>query len=150
MGADFQQQFRIDLRVDTHLQGLSCLSTPHIVHTIAVDEKPKRVYVIRRWFAAQGGLELTGRAVNKDRRKAIDAIKLQIADMQMRCEQLAQEVLDLAAEEQEYFDNMPESLQGTDRGQAAEQAISELEDVASSLGSIDFDEIITGLEAAAT
>lgn len=36
-------------------------------------------------------------------------------------------------EEQDYFDNMPESLQGGDKGQAAENAISLLDDIISNI-----------------
>jgi hypothetical protein len=36
-------------------------------------------------------------------------------------------------EEQDYLDNMPESLQGGDKGQKAEEAISNLEDAISSI-----------------
>jgi uncharacterized coiled-coil DUF342 family protein len=87
--------------------------------------------------------------MNKDRRKAIDAIKDKVEDLRMQAEQPAQEITDLAGEEQDYFDNMPESLQGGDRGQAAEAAIGELESAASDLESIDFDSIVTALESAA-
>lgn len=38
-------------------------------------------------------------------------------------------------EEQEYFDNMPESLQGSERGEQAEAAISCLEDAISEIES---------------
>ena len=36
-------------------------------------------------------------------------------------------------DEQEYFDNMPESLQGGDKGQAAEAAVSALDDAVNEL-----------------
>ena len=47
-------------------------------------------------------------------------------------------------EEQEYYDNMPESLQGSERGEAAEQAVSNLEDVCSNL-----EDAISSAESAA-
>jgi len=39
-------------------------------------------------------------------------------------------------EEQEAFDNMPDGLQQSERGQAAEQAASELDDAVDSLESV--------------
>lgn len=36
-------------------------------------------------------------------------------------------------EEQEYFDNMPESLQGSEKGEQAEEVVQELEQVVSEL-----------------
>lgn len=78
--------------------------------------------------------------MNKDRRKAIDA---QIERLREAHEELARvlstaqsamdALTDLKDEEKEYFDNMPESLQGGDKGQAAEAAISELESAISEL-----------------
>lgn len=46
-------------------------------------------------------------------------------------------------EEQKSFDNMPESLQYTERGEAMEETISNLEDALSSLEEINdtFDEV---------
>jgi len=47
-------------------------------------------------------------------------------------------------EEQENYDNMPESLQGSERGEAAEQAVSNLEDTCSNL-----EDAISSAESAA-
>ena len=47
-------------------------------------------------------------------------------------------------EEQEYYGNMPESLQGSERGEAAEQAVSNLEDTCSNL-----EDAISSAESAA-
>jgi hypothetical protein len=47
----------------------------------------------------------------------------------------AQGILELAKDdEQSYYDDMPENLQGSDKGQAAEEAISNLE---TAIGSIE-------------
>lgn len=64
--------------------------------------------------------------MNNDRRKEINKA---IALMQ---EALA--ILETARnEEQDYYDNMPENLQSSDRGCAAEAAASDLDDACSSL-----------------
>jgi uncharacterized coiled-coil DUF342 family protein len=57
--------------------------------------------------------------VNKGRRKAIDEVKDKLAE-------LMEQVNILCDEEQEYFDNMPESFQQGEKGTAAESATDEL------------------------
>lgn len=64
--------------------------------------------------------------MNKDRRKYIDEA---IAGMDH-----AKSILENARdEEQDFYDNMPENMQGGDKGQAAEAAVSSLEDAISSI-----------------
>lgn len=58
--------------------------------------------------------------MNKDRRKALE-------ELSSRLGEIVGELESLRDEEQEYFDNMPESLQGGDRGSDAEQAIGSME-----------------------
>ena len=48
-----------------------------------------------------------------------------------------------AQDEQESFDNMPDNMQSGDRGQAAEQAASELQDLQSTL-----EDVVTTIEQA--
>lgn len=58
--------------------------------------------------------------MNKERRNKIMTIVGKLQDI----EEEIQAILD---EEQDYFDNMPESLQGGEKGSAAEGAINDLE-----------------------
>ncbi len=58
--------------------------------------------------------------MNKARRKAIDGV---VAKLQ----ELRDEVESLLSEEQDYYDNMPESFQDGEKGQAASDAISYME-----------------------
>lgn len=74
--------------------------------------------------------------MNKDRRKALDAIRAEIEEMKTRIEVLKEE-------EDDYYQNMPESFQQGDKGQAAEIAIENIE---SAIDSID--EAINALEEA--
>ena len=60
------------------------------------------------------------RATLKTLTAAIEAIKMQVAELQEQCN-------DAANNEREKFDNMPEGLQDSDRGQAIDQAATELE-----------------------
>lgn len=64
--------------------------------------------------------------MNNDRRKALQEIIDTLQDAKMNLESLKDE-------EQDYYDNMPESLQGGEKGDRAEQAVSELEDAVNSI-----------------
>lgn len=59
--------------------------------------------------------------MNNQRRKEIADVLNELAALRSRVE-------DLQSEEQDYFDNMPENLQQSERGEKAEQAASRLED----------------------
>ena len=74
--------------------------------------------------------------MNQDRRKQIDEAAGMLQDALALIEQIRDE-------EQESFDNMPESLQQSDRGNASEAAAEELEDAA---GNLQY--VIDGIENA--
>jgi len=64
--------------------------------------------------------------MNKQRRGQIAKIAEAISELSSKLETLRDE-------EQEYLDNMPESMRGGEKAQAAESAISNLEDVITNL-----------------
>ena len=66
--------------------------------------------------------------VNEARRKAINEAVSKLEDVKSELETLRDE-------EQEYYDNMPESFQGGDKGDAAQSAVSTLEDAINSIDS---------------
>jgi len=69
--------------------------------------------------------------MNKQRRKELEAILNELADLRARTEAVKDE-------EQEAYDNMPEALQQvSERGQKAEQACSLLDDALSAFDEID-------------
>jgi prefoldin subunit 5 len=74
--------------------------------------------------------------VNEDRRKKID-------ELISTLEQLKADIETVRDEEQEYFDNMPESFQSGSKGDAVTAAIDALETALSSC-----EEVSTGLEDA--
>lgn len=74
--------------------------------------------------------------MNKDRRDRIAKIKEALEDLRGQIE-------DLQLEEREAFDNMPESLQQSERGQASEAAADALQSAYDAA-----DEAITNLETA--
>ena len=74
--------------------------------------------------------------MNKERRGRINDLLEQVQEIQAEVERLQDE-------EQEYYDNMPEAIQGGERGEIASAAIDNLSSAYDSL-----DEVIEYLEAA--
>ena len=72
--------------------------------------------------------------MNKERRKKINLQAIKLAE-------IAESLKNLLDEEQEYFDNMPENLQGSERGETAEEAIGILEEAVESI-----EDIVSSLE----
>lgn len=67
--------------------------------------------------------------MNKARRERISKLISELEPMVDKLESIC-------SEEEDYFENMPEGLQQSERGQEAEAAISELEEAKSSLDSL--------------
>ena len=74
--------------------------------------------------------------MNKIRRKSLQTLMDQLEEIKGALE-------DLQSEEEEYRDNMPENLWGSERYEKAEEAISNMEDAVSSL-----EDAISSIEAA--
>lgn len=74
--------------------------------------------------------------MNKQRRKWINELIEKVSALQDEIDEVLQE-------EQECFDNMPESLQSSERGEIAEEAISNLEEALSCI-----DDCVSNLESA--
>lgn len=74
--------------------------------------------------------------MNADRRKKLDEIRSKLEDAKWELESVA-------SDERDAFDNMPESLQQGERGQAVEQAADTLDEAAS-----DIDDILSKIEEA--
>lgn len=86
--------------------------------------------------------------MNAQRRKAL-------ADLMDRLTPLAATITDIKDalesirdEEQDSFDNMPEGLQQSDRGQASEEAISTLDSAIDDLENFDIDNIVSSIDEA--
>lgn len=60
--------------------------------------------------------------MNKERRN-------RIAEIMDQLNEIANEICEVAQEERDAFDNLPESLQYSERGESMEAAADELEDV---------------------
>lgn len=66
--------------------------------------------------------------MNRDRRKALSALAEKISGHVSDMEILRDDLIDLRDEEQEYLDNMPESMTEGERAQAAEAAIAAMDE----------------------
>ena len=87
--------------------------------------------------------------MNKERRKQIEAVKSRIESLLSEAASIQADVEAIRDEEQEYRDNMPESLAEGDKGQKAETAISALEQVIEDLENLAGSEFDTQLNTAA-
>lgn len=75
--------------------------------------------------------------MNRARRKRIESVKAQL-------EMLANEIDTIRDQEQDYFDNIPENLQSSERASIAESAIDALDNASETIA-----DVISSLEDAA-
>ena len=87
--------------------------------------------------------------MNAQRRKALAKLSTEAAELIGKLEDLKSEIETLRDEKQEYFDNMPESLQSGDKGQAAEAAIEQMDEAYNALDEFLGADIASLLDAAA-
>lgn len=65
--------------------------------------------------------------MNKNRRTALQKLAAEFEVLKGKIEDCKNEEENYLSEEQDYYDNMPEGLQGGDKGEAAQTAIFGLE-----------------------
>lgn len=90
--------------------------------------------------------------MNHERRKRINALKERIASLVSELtSDIKEEIGALRDEEQDCLDNMPESLQNGEPGQAAAEAVDKLEEAIVAIETLesDADDIANSLEEAA-
>lgn len=87
--------------------------------------------------------------MNKERRKQIDGIIARIEqELSPLVDEIREAIEEVRDEEQEYFDNMPESLQGGDKGNLAEAAVDALEEAVGAFDDLDLEGLIGNLNTA--
>lgn len=86
--------------------------------------------------------------MNKERRKAIAAIVTDLEELRGKIGDISSAIEDIKAEEEDYKENLPESMQDGEKGQRADDAIGALDEAFYALDGIDFDEIVGYLETA--
>lgn len=84
--------------------------------------------------------------MNKQRRAALKAILPQLEELKTMIENVTGDLGAIRDEEQEAFDNMPESLQDSDRGQTMQEYIDTMEGGLDALGDLDLDDLYRQVE----
>lgn len=89
--------------------------------------------------------------MNAERRKRIDAVIESINKIKEQFVDLRCEISDIKDGEEEAMNNLPESMQDGDRGQAMQDSIDAIDEAYSAImddSIIDLDEAVSRLEAA--
>lgn len=86
--------------------------------------------------------------MNKERRKQLQEAIEKINSMSDILEEIKSIIESCRYDEEEYRDNMPENLQGSEKYEKAENAIGSLDEAYDALDDIDVDEIISSIEEA--
>lgn len=84
--------------------------------------------------------------MNAERRKKLESIKERLMILAGDASSLGDELAELRDEEQDYFGNMPENLQGGEKGEKVQAAINAMKNVTGKLedfAGIDADELDT-------
>lgn len=84
--------------------------------------------------------------MNKERRQRLAKARELLDQAQALVQAAGEIVVEVKDDEQEAFDNLPESLQGADRGQTMQEAIDGLNSVHDDIECLDFDAIMSPLE----
>lgn len=87
--------------------------------------------------------------MNNERRKHLDEIKERICSiMNELTGDIKDQLQSIRDEEQEYYDNMPESIQNGERGERTQEVIDSLDEAISDLESLDVESITSNIETA--
>lgn len=84
--------------------------------------------------------------MNRIRRKSLRTILGQMDELSTVLETVKEALQDVLNEEQGAYDNLPEGLQESDRGQQMQEYIDALEGVADSLGELDIEDLYGTIE----
>lgn len=86
--------------------------------------------------------------MNKQRRKSINEIITRLESLQSDLSEICCDLENIKDEETDYFDNILENLQYSEKHEISENALSNLEDALSELSCFDFESIIGYLSSA--
>ena len=87
--------------------------------------------------------------MNYNRRKRLESIKERIEALmsELTCD-IKEELDSVLSEEQDYYDNMPESFQNGQRGEASQQAIDAIQQAIDELDMLDAGAVTSNIETA--
>ena len=80
--------------------------------------------------------------MNQERRKKLAELRDRMSDLQSQTSTLIADLQEVLDEEQSYLDNMPESLQDSEKGEKAQAAIDLMDNLISEMNS--FTDLDTG------
>lgn len=86
--------------------------------------------------------------MNKDRRKALAALEERLADLVKKAEDLIADLEPLRDEEQDYLDNMPESMKEGEKAETATAAVESMEQVITALQEMSDTDPVSALQEA--
>lgn len=86
--------------------------------------------------------------MNNARRKEITAIRARLEAVQAEFESIRDELESIKEAESEAFENMPESLQQSERGELAQAAVDALESAHGELDGVNLDDVLSYLDTA--
>lgn len=86
--------------------------------------------------------------MNRTRRKEIEGVIAILENLQLEIERQAEIIGSIGSDEEDYRDNMPESMEGGSRWQAAQDAADAIESARADLDTITFDDVIQQLREA--
>src|SRR3546814_5038002 len=84
--------------------------------------------------------------MNAQRRKQLEEARAILESAQERLDEAKQLLEAIRDDEQDYYDNMPESFQGGDKGCAAEAAIDQLSTAIDDIDLVDFDTFFNAID----
>lgn len=84
--------------------------------------------------------------MNAVRRKTLKGIMEQLSELESLKQSIMESLQEVIDEEQEAYDNMPESLQYSDRGEQMQEYISLMESVVGDLENLDAEDLASQLE----
>ena len=86
--------------------------------------------------------------MNKLRRKAISEIISDLQELGSTIDSRKDRITEIRDEEQETYDNMPQSFQDGEKGDAVETAVSEMDEVLCALDELDIETLVGHMETA--
>jgi len=88
--------------------------------------------------------------MNKARRKELMKLKERIENVRFEIDSVITELTCNAQEEQEYLDNMPENLQGSERAEKTQETLDRLDEIIETLETVtsELEDAETGIKEA--
>lgn len=87
--------------------------------------------------------------MNAMRRKRLYAARARLEDLSNGVRYICEELREIRDDEQDAYDNLPESLQESSKGETMQEAIDKLEEILDDLEDIDLEQYLDEIEEVA-